>query len=67
MVVGQTSLRLSTLRFYQAQAALESSRARFLFTLGVEPQIASVQDTSLDDLAASIEQFDNAWATVDAR
>jgi len=67
MVVGQTSLLLSTLRFYQAQAALESSRARFLFTLGVEPEIASVQDTSLDDLAASIEQFDNAWATADAR
>ena len=67
MVVGQTSLLLSTLRFYQAQAALESSRARFLFTLGVEPEIASVQDASLDELAASIEQFDNTWATLEAR
>ena len=67
MVVGQTSLLLSTLRFYQAQAALESSRARFLFTLGVEAEIGNVQDTSLDELAATIAQFDNERAKLDAR
>lgn len=54
LVSSETSAILSELRLYQANAQSEAAAARLLFTLGVEPQVGSVSELTLDEL---IEQL----------
>ena len=54
LVSSETSAILSELRLYQANAQSEAAAARMLFTLGVEPQVGSVSELTLEEL---IEQL----------
>lgn len=54
LVSSETSAILSELRLYQANAQSEAAAARLLFTLGVEPEVGSVSELTLEEL---IEQL----------
>lgn len=54
LVSSETSAILSELRRYQAFAASEAAAARMLFTLGVEPQVGSVSELTLDELVEQL-------------
>jgi len=61
LVANQTSAILSLLRRYQALAQAQGAEARLQATLGVEPEIASVSETSVDELAATLRNGDG-WS-----
>lgn len=54
LVSSETSAILSELRLYQANAQSEAAAARMLFTLGVEPQVGSVSELTLDELVEQL-------------
>ncbi|TFH74598.1 TolC family protein [Gammaproteobacteria bacterium LSUCC0112] len=54
LVSSETSAILSELRLYQANAQSEAAAARMLYTLGVEPQVGSVSELSLEELVEQL-------------
>jgi outer membrane protein TolC len=56
-VSSNTTTILSLLRRYQALALAHSAASKLQATLGIEPQVPSVQDTSLADLTAIAHDF----------
>ncbi|MNF42801.1 hypothetical protein D3C84_238650 [compost metagenome] len=61
-VANQTTAILSLLRRYQALAQVQAAEARLQSTLGVEPQIASVDDLSLAQLTQDIIRSQHTWS-----
>lgn len=63
-VATDTATILSQLRRYQALAQAHAAASKLQATLGMEPDIGSVQDTSLSDLktvvAGAIKRWENA-------
>jgi outer membrane protein TolC len=55
LVSSETSAILSELRLYQANAQSEAAAARMLFTLGVEPQVGSVSELTLEQLIEQLQ------------
>lgn len=55
-VSSASAALLSELRYYQARASLQTAHARLVATLGVDPAIPSVTETSLADLSAILRQ-----------
>ena len=62
VVASQTATILSLLRRYQAMAQLQTADARLQATLGIEPVVASVDDTALGDLALDLGRARQAWS-----
>lgn len=60
-VSNGTASILSLLRRYQALAQVESAENRLLATLGLEPQIGSTSELSLEQLGAQLGQQDTPW------
>lgn len=56
IVSARTAALLSKLRYYQARSSLQTAHARLLATLGAEPEIPSVTDTSVAQLAEILRQ-----------
>ncbi len=54
VVSNGTTATLSLLRRYQALAQVQAAENRFIASLGIEPQIGSVQDLSVNQI---VEQF----------
>lgn len=61
LVANQTTAILSLLRRYQALAQVQTAEARLQSTLGIEPQIGSVDDIALTDLARQIASHQGHW------
>lgn len=61
IVANQTTAILSLLRRYQALAQVQSAEARLQATLGVEPQIGSVDELSLEQLTRDIIDSQRSW------
>jgi outer membrane protein TolC len=57
VVNSETATLLSQLRRYQAWAETQASSARLQYTLGVEPQIGSVSEMSLEEVIQRIRMF----------
>jgi outer membrane protein TolC len=55
VVSNATTATLSLLRRYQALAQLQVAESRLIATLGIEPQIGSVDGLKLGDLAAQLK------------
>ncbi len=66
-VANQTTAILSLLRRYQALAQAQTAEARLQATLGVEPQIGSVGDLSLDELVHTLADDRGGWQLLAAR
>lgn len=60
-VANRTTAILSLLRRYQALAQVQAAEARLQSTLGVEPELDSVDDLSLAQLTAGIAQSQTRW------
>lgn len=60
-VANQTTAILSLLRRFQALALAQAAEAKLQSTLGVEPQIGSVDEISLDDLTRTLSQRGAVW------
>jgi len=56
LISARTAALLSELRYFQARANLQTAKARLLATLGAEPEIPSVTETSLADLTEILRQ-----------
>jgi outer membrane protein TolC len=56
-VSSNTTTILSLLRRYQALALAHSAASKLQATLGIEPQVPGVQETSLEDLTAVARDF----------
>ncbi|MOA54289.1 hypothetical protein D3C78_1778780 [compost metagenome] len=63
IVANQTTAILSLLRRYQALAQVQSAEARLQATLGVEPQIGSVDEQSLEQLTREIIDSQRHWGS----
>jgi outer membrane protein TolC len=61
LVASEATGILTLLRRYQALAALNGASSKFQATLGMEPEIASLHQTSLDELTGSISAALQAW------
>ena len=61
LVSTQASEILSLLRRYQALAQVQVSENRLLATLGMDPEIGSVSETSLKDLTAQVTKAQSPW------
>ena len=61
MVASNTATILSQLRRYQALAGAHAAASRLQATLGMEPEIGSVQDLSLKDLQTAVGAAINQW------
>lgn len=61
MVASNTSAILSLLRRYQALAQAHAAASKLQATLGMEPELGSVQDMSLPDLQATIGSAIKRW------
>jgi len=57
-VSNNTAAIVSLLRRYQALNQVYAARSKMQATLGVEPQIGSLQDISLEDLVRAVETAD---------
>lgn len=57
---------LSTVRRYQAMAKVHEAASRVQATLGLEPEIGSLDDTDLPTLQKQIDRSLKQWARVDA-
>lgn len=66
-VANQTTTILSLLRRYQALAQAQTAEARLQATLGVEPVIGSVTETSLDELTNTLAASHGGWQLLAAR
>lgn len=66
-VANQTTTILSLLRRYQALAQAQTAEARLHATLGVEPVIGSVTETSLDELTNTLAASHGGWQLLAAR
>ena len=62
MVANKTTAILSLLRRYQALAQVQGAEARLQSTLGVEPQIGSVDELNLAQLAEQIDASQHDWS-----
>lgn len=60
-VANQTTAILSLLRRYQALAQVHAAEAKLQSTLGVEPAIGSVDETTLTALGQQIRDSATAW------
>jgi hypothetical protein len=60
-VATQTASILSLLRRYQSLAQVHAAASKLQATLGMEPDIGSVQDMSLADLQKSIGRAIKRW------
>ncbi len=60
-VASNTTAILSLLRRYQALAQAHAAASKLQATLGMEPEIGSVQDMSLPDLQAAIGSAIKRW------
>jgi len=67
VVANQTTAILSLLRRFQALSQAEAAEARLQATIGVEPAIGSVFETSLSDLARDLDNTRSVWTTVRSR
>lgn len=65
-VSNGTAAILSLLRRYQALAQVESAESRLIATLGLEPQIGSTSELSLDQLGQQLAQQDTPWQALQA-
>jgi outer membrane protein TolC len=61
LVAQRTIAVLSLLRRYQAYADAQAAAARLQASLGLEPKISSVHDTSLSQLIKEVEMGCNQW------
>lgn len=66
VVASQTATILSLLRRYQAMAQLQTADARLQATLGIEPVVASVDDSALTDLARDLGRARQVWSSFPA-
>lgn len=64
VIANQTTAILSLLRRYQALAQVQTAEARLQSTLGVEPQIGSVDDISLAKLTENISKSQHDWSAL---
>jgi hypothetical protein len=64
VVANQTTSILSLLRRYQAMSQLYTAEARLQATLGVEPKIGSVFETSLTDLVRDLDSAHSVWSSL---
>lgn len=62
-VANNTAAILSQLRRYQSLAQAHAAASKLQATLGMEPEIGSVQDLSLQDLQMSIRAAMARWAS----
>lgn len=60
-IANQTTAILSLLRRFQALAQLQTAEARLQATLGVEPEIGSVDALTLADLTRDLAQGRSVW------
>jgi outer membrane protein TolC len=60
-IAARTSTILSQLRRYQAMAAAHEAASKLQSTLGLDPEIGSLDDIALPDLARQIEGTLNQW------
>lgn len=61
LVASRTAAILSLVRRYQALAAVHEASSKLEATLGLEPQIASLDDVPLGDLTATIDRSLRQW------
>lgn len=64
VVANQTTSILSLLRRYQAMSQLYTAEARLQATLGVEPKIGSVFETSLKDRVRDLDSAHSVWSSL---
>lgn len=62
VVANQTSTILSLLRRFQALSQLQAADARLQATLGIEPAIGSVLQSSLTDLSGELTRGRTVWS-----
>jgi outer membrane protein TolC len=67
MVSNETAAILSLLRRYQALAQVQAAENRLIATLGLEPQIGSTSELSLQDLTQQIRASSAPWAKLTAQ
>ena len=60
-VANRTTSILAISRLYQALSDSYTAASRLQATLGLEPDLAGVQDTSLNALTAVVRESDQAW------
>lgn len=63
MVAAQTVSIISEMRRYQAIAQLYAANGRLQASLGFEPNLGDIQNTSLEDLTAQVAQAMAQWQT----
>ena len=63
MVAAQTVAIISEMRRYQAIAQLYAANGRLQASLGFEPNLSDIQNTSLEDLTAQVSQAMTQWQT----
>ncbi len=61
LIFSNTSAIVSLLRRYQALSQLYAASSRIQSTLGLEPEIGSLNDTSLSDLRKNVENAMDHW------
>lgn len=61
LIFSNTSAIVSLLRRYQALSQLYAASSRIQSTLGLEPEIGSLNDTSLSDLRKNVENAMDQW------
>ncbi len=61
LIFSNTSAIVSLLRRYQALSQLYAASSRIQSTLGLEPEIGSLNDTSLSDLRRNVEGAMEQW------
>ncbi|EKE16913.1 MAG: hypothetical protein ACD_10C00724G0001 [uncultured bacterium] len=66
-VANQTTAILSLLRRFQALALAQAGEAKLEATLGIEPQIGSVDEVTLADLTRDISQGSLTWRQLTSR
>lgn len=64
IVSNETAAILSLLRRYQALAQVQTAESRLITTLGLEPDIGSSSELSLQDLTAQVAQSSIDWQAV---
>jgi len=65
-VANQTTTILSLLRRYQALAQAQAAEARLQSTLGIEPEIGSVDEITLADLTRDLLRSSGMWSGLKA-
>jgi outer membrane protein TolC len=64
MVSSETAAILSLLRRYQALAQVQVAENRLIATLGLEPQIGSTHELSLQELTGQLARSQTSWQQV---